>query len=96
MPQFHVPVFTFWNVVFTAIGAAVFWGKWGKTKLKVKYLSDLLDLFPLNPKSRGALEFLIFVALGCVVGIAVVQPSNAAQALTAGFGWTGFVSGHRA
>lgn len=93
--MFHVPDFTFWNVAYTAIGAAVFWGKWGRTKLKAICLSDILNLLDLKPAQRGALEFVIFVALGCLVGIAVVQPTNATQALTAGFGWTGLFSKHR-
>lgn len=95
MLVFSVPDYSVGNVLFTAIGAAVFWGKWGKTRLKAFVLSDLLNAFPLNPKVRGAIELLIFVALGCIVGIAVVQPTSAAQAITAGFGWTGLFAGHR-
>jgi len=90
--MFQAPSFTFWNVVFTAIGAAVFWGKFGRGRLRAYLLSDLLNLFPWNPSWRAAAEFLLFVALGCIVGIAVVQPSNATQALAAGLGWTGFLT----
>ena len=95
MLAFNIPDYSFGRVLFTAIGAAVFWGKWGKTKLKAFVLSDLLNAIPMKPKIRGAIELLIFIALGCAVGIALVQPTNAAQALTAGFGWTGLFAGHR-
>ncbi len=89
---FQIPTFTFWNITFTAIGVAIFWGKWGRTKLKAYILSDMVNLFPMSDKWRAAVEFIIFVTLGCLVGIAVAQPTTAAQALTAGLGWTGFVS----
>lgn len=89
-----MPSFGFWNIVFTAIGAAVFWGKWGRTKLQAYVLSDVLNLLPLETKARSAIEFFIFLILGCLVSIAVVQPHNPTQALTAGFGWTGLFA-HR-
>jgi hypothetical protein len=91
---FQTPSFAFWNVAFTAIGAAVYWGKWGRTKLKAYVLSDLVNLIPVEEKWRFAIEFAIFLIIGSVVGIAVVQPTNATQALTAGFGWTGLFA-HR-
>jgi hypothetical protein len=87
--MFQLPHFGFWNVVFTAIGAAVFWGKWGRTKLKAYVLSDLIALLPVGKKLQCAIEFGVFLILGCLVGIAVVQPTTPTQALTAGFGWTG-------
>ena len=93
--MFQSPQFTFWNVTFTAVGAAVFWGKWGRSRLKAFLLSDILNLFHLKTRERAALEFLIFLTLGCLVGIGIAQPHNAIQALTAGFGWTGFFA-HRA
>jgi hypothetical protein len=92
--MFQVPSFTFWNVAFTAVGVAVFWGKWGRTKLQAYILSDLLNLVPVDDKWRSAIEFLIFLTLGCLVGIGIVQPTTPTQALTAGFGWTGFFT-HR-
>ena len=92
--MFQTPSFAFWNIAFTAIGAAVYWGKWGRTKLKAYVLSDVINLIPMGRKWRAAIEFVIFLTIGCVVGIAVVQPTNATQALTAGFGWTGLFA-HR-
>jgi hypothetical protein len=91
---FQIPSFTFWNVTFTAIGAAVYWGKWGRTKLKAYVLSDIVNLMPLDERWRSAIEFSIFLVIGSIVGIAIVQPTNATQALTAGFGWTGLFA-HR-
>jgi hypothetical protein len=91
---FQIPSFTFWNIVFTAIGVAVFWGKWGRTRLKAYVLSDLVNLIPVGAKQRAAIEFLVFLVLGCLVGIGVVQPTTPAQALTAGLGWTGFFTHH--
>ncbi len=92
--MFEVPSFTFWNVVFTAVGAAVFWGKWGRTRLRAYLLSDLVNLLNIDDEWRSAIEFLIFLTLGCLVGIGVVRPTTPTQALTAGFGWTGFFT-HR-
>lgn len=87
--MFDDPSFTFWNVVYTSIGTAVFWGKWGRKKLKAYYLSDLIERLPLEKRYRQILEFVVFVSIGCVVGVGLVEPRNAVQALTAGFGWTG-------
>lgn len=93
--MFQSPSFGFWNIAFTALGAAVYWGKWGRTKLKAYVLSDFVDLIPVGPKWRSAIEFSIFLVIGSAVGIAVVHPTTATQALTAGFGWTGLFA-HRA
>ncbi len=87
--MFQIPHFGFWNVIFTAVGASVFWGTWGRTKLKPYVLADWIALLPVDVKWQCAIEFTVFIALGCLVGIAVVQPTTATQALTAGFGWTG-------
>jgi hypothetical protein len=87
--MFQAPAFSFWNIAFTAIGASIFWGKWGRTRLRPYVLSDLIGFLTTNERWRGFLEFAVFLILGCIVGIGVVQPSTATQALTAGFGWTG-------
>jgi hypothetical protein len=92
--MFQIPHFGFWNVIFTAIGAAVYWGKAGRTKLRAYYLSDLIAKLPINENARAVLEFLVFVALGSLVGVAVVQPLNPTQAITAGLGWTGLFARH--
>ena len=86
---FEMPEYTLWKVIFTAIGAAVFWGKWGRSKLRAYILSEFVAVLPLTAKWRAAVELLIFLALGSVVGIGFANPGNVTQALTAGFGWTG-------
>src|SRR5947207_14156748 len=88
--MFEPPTFTPWSVLFTATGAAVIWGKMGRTKLKAYYLSGVIRALPLNAKLRSLIEFVVFVILGCLVGIGVAQPVNVRQALTAGFAWTSF------
>jgi len=90
---FQVPHFTFWTVAYTAIGAAVFWGRTGRTKLRVYYLSYLFDMvkFPEGP-IRQVLEFGIFMVFGVLIGIGIANPGTVAQAITAGFAWTGFVA----
>jgi hypothetical protein len=93
--SFYVPDFTIWKVVYTAIGVTVFWGKWGRRKLQPFVLPSLLDVLPLRGKWRAALEFIIFVALGCLVGIGAANPINGVQALTAGFAWTGVFTHHK-
>jgi hypothetical protein len=88
--MFEAPTFTPWSVLFTATGAAVIWGKMGRTKLKAYYLSDIVRALPLNRKLQSLIEFIVFVTLGCLVGIGVAQPVNVRQALTAGIAWTSF------
>jgi hypothetical protein len=92
--MFQSPSFSFWNIVFTAIGVSVFWGKWGRSKLQAYLLHDVVNLLHLSEERRGAIEFLIFLVLGCLVGIGVTQPTTPAQAITAGFGWTGLFAHH--
>lgn len=88
--SFDPPHFTVWNTLYTAIGAAVFWGKNGRTKLKVYYLSNVLDMVGLQDgRLRKLVEFGIFIFLGCLIGIGVTKPGSVPQALTAGFAWTG-------
>jgi hypothetical protein len=85
--------FTFSNVLFTVAGAIVFWArKGGRSELKAYGLSDMVTLLPWNRGIRTILEFVIFIVLGCVVGIGFTEPSNPRQALTAGFGWTSLLA----
>jgi hypothetical protein len=90
---FESPHFTFWNTAYTAIGAAVFWGRSGRTKLRVYYLSHVLDImeFP-EGRLRKCVEFAVFIVLGCLIGIGIANPGTVPQALTAGFAWTGFLA----
>jgi len=92
--MFENPSFTPWGILYTAIGVVVFWGKWGRTELKTYGLSRFVRMF-CKGKPATCIEFLIFVMLGCLVGIGVTSPQNPQQAITAGFGWTGIFT-HRA
>jgi hypothetical protein len=87
--QFEAPEFAAWSVFYTAIGVSVFWAKWGRSRLRPYVLPDVIGLLRLSPQARAALEFLVFLFIGCCVGIAALEPKNAVQAITAGFGWTG-------
>jgi hypothetical protein len=90
---FEVPHFTIWNVLYTATGAAVFWGRNGRSKLKVYYLSHVFDIvkFPEGHLRQGV-EFSVFIILGCLMGIGIAQPGTVPQAITAGMAWTGFLA----
>ncbi len=85
--------FTGSNILFTAAGAAVFWAlKGGRSELKAFGLYDLVALIPVGVRLRRLLEFILFLCLGCIIGIGFTDPSNPRQALTAGFGWTGLLA----
>jgi len=79
------------NLFYTALGAALFYSTWGRKKLKVYFLSDMIDVLHLSPDTQVITEFLIFIFIGCAISIGVVQPQTAPQAFSAGLGWTGLV-----
>jgi hypothetical protein len=90
---FQAPHFTLWTTVYTALGATFFWSRTGRTKLKVYVLSSLFDAFDIpDGKWRHLAEFVIFIVFGCLIGIGIAAPMTVAQAVTAGFAWTGFVA----
>ena len=95
MPEsvpFEIPAFTFSRVFFTAVGATVLWMKWGWTQRRAFALSVLIAPFcKKDSRVFSVLEFLVFIALGCVVGIVLTEPGNARQAIAAGMGWTGLL-----
>lgn len=93
--MFEAPAFTFWTVLYTAIGAAVFWGKQGRTQLKPFIVSDIVRLLVKNETARHIIEFSIFMVFGCLVGVGVATPTNVRQAVTAGMAWTGFLAAPR-
>jgi hypothetical protein len=90
----HEPISSAWLFFYAGLGAIVLWGKLGKDKRKAYVLGDLLDklLPPTWIKTRVTSELLIFVALGSVVAVSLVQPATTAQAVAAGLGWTGLAS----
>lgn len=81
----------FVTIFFTTLGATISYSKWGRKKLRVYYLADVLDVFNLGPRTRVVTELAVFVMIGCAVSIGIVHPQNAAQAFSAGLGWTGLV-----
>src|SRR2546430_2307902 len=92
--MFTAPDFDPWGVTYTAIGAAIFWGKWsefGRKELRTFIFADIVDLLPIpNATVRNAIECTLFIAIGVFVGMGVTEPSNVPQAITAGMSWTGF------
>jgi len=78
-----------WVIAYTAVGAIVYWCKWGPDKLRVYGLSKIVELLPIDNRWKRIIELLAFTVVGCFVGIGVLQPINPQQALTAGFAWTG-------
>lgn len=93
--MFTAPIFEFWAVVYTAAGATVFWGKWGRTRLRPFLLATVMDYFFSSKKLeklRQLIEFLIFISFGVLVGVGLTEPHNVTQALAAGLGWTGLVA----
>jgi hypothetical protein len=90
---FQAPHFTFWTTVYTALGAMFFWTRTGRAKLKVYALSWLFDILKVpDSGKRQVVEFIIFIVFGCLIGIGIANPATVAQAVTAGFAWTGFVA----
>lgn len=83
---------TLYLYIFAGIGAAVLWGKWSRRALQPYLLPAITDYFDLEGRTKALLEFAIFVVIGAIVGVAVVRPTDAAQALVAGCGWTGFLT----
>jgi hypothetical protein len=86
--------FTPTMILFTGLGAAIFWGRNGRKKLKVFVLSDLFDSlqFREDSKFRVISEFVLFVTFGILIGVGAIGPTTIPQALTAGIAWTGMVS----
>jgi hypothetical protein len=91
--MFQSPHFTVWTTVYTALGAMFFWSRTGRTRLKVYVLSWLFDALRVpDCAARQVAEFVLFIVFGCLIGIGIANPTTVAQAVTAGFAWTGFVA----
>ena len=78
----------FWNAAFTAIGAAVLWCREDPKSLKVYYLGDLVDKLPGSATFKYFAQFVVFVSMGTLIGLALTQPINPQQSITAGLAWT--------
>lgn len=92
VPIFSNPLSLGWVIVFTALGVMGFWAKWGRSRLRVAGLSEVLRLVPISEPWQPRVEFATFLVVSCLVGIGVVQPTTVPQCLTAGFAWTGLVA----
>ena len=90
--MFQMPTFELPSMVFTALGAMLVWARLGPEKVRVFALSRLVEGLRISDTAKLLTEFCIFVTLGVVVGVAVVQPTTVTQALAAGMGWTGLLS----
>lgn len=73
----------------TGVGSVILYVRWSATgELHAIGLESVLTKFGLAGRSLSAVELLLFVTLGTVVGYSMTSPVNPAQALAAGFGWT--------
>lgn len=97
--MFDVPEYNSVAMLFTAIGTVLLWSKLGVEKgvegIEVFALSRLISGLGVSGNKKMFAEFAVFVVLGVIVGVAVVQPTNVMQALAAGMGWTGLVAQSR-
>lgn len=90
--MFEPPTYEFWSVLFTGIGAALLWAKMGRERIRTFALSELIGLLKFSDRPATFLEFLVFIALGTLLAVAIVQPTNAMQAFAAGLGWTSLLT----
>lgn len=92
--MFEVPNFSVGGTVFTALGAIVFWAKWGRSKrLEAVMLRPLFEnIFGWSGRLRDGAELVAFVVLGCVLVQALLEPTTATQAFAFGCSWTGIIS----
>ncbi len=85
------PLPTGFIIAYTAAGAVAYWAKWGRDRLRVFYLAEVLDVIPMRRIVRARVEFIMFVVLGCFLGIGLVQPTNMTQSFSAGFAWAAYL-----
>jgi hypothetical protein len=63
-----------------------------RSSRQVYALSDILKQFIRNDNIREKIEPVMFVLLGTVLSIWIIQPTTPAQAFAAGVGWTSLAS----
>lgn len=90
--MFSAPTFELSAVVYTCVGVIILWSRLGYDGRRAYGLSDVIELFGFSTPIRPIVEFFLFVSLGSVLAVVIVQPTNAPQAIAAGLGWTGLVS----
>ena len=78
---------------YSALGAALLWTKSTVTRKKALGFGDLAELiFPNSLKMQYAIQFVAFVILGALVGVAVASPGSPIQAITGGVAWSRIIS----
>lgn len=81
---------------FIGLGTVTYWNKAGRRgRRAVTILAPLTHLISRG-RFRDAIDFLVFVAVGCVVAWYLVRPETAQQGFAAGLGWTGLLSESKA
>lgn len=79
-------------VVSVLIGAILYWNRAGKGgRRSFLLLRSLTQLIP-HRQWREAADMLVFVVIGCIIVLLVVEPSTPQQGFAAGLGWTGLLS----
>ena len=80
-------------IAYSALGTIFLYCKWGRKRIRVYVLSEILDIWTTEQtKSRMAIELTIFVVLGCTLAIGLVGPTTPPQAFAAGLGWTSLLA----
>jgi hypothetical protein len=80
--------------IYAAVGSTILWAKMKANQRAVYGLTDLVAIFVPKewPRVRGTIEILIYLSLGTLITIAVINPGTPAQAFAAGLGWTGLTT----
>lgn len=74
--------------LYASVGIVILWGKMKKNQRGVYALTELISQLVSNAKMRACLELAMFLVIGSIVSIGVIDPSTPAQAFAAGLGWT--------
>ena len=86
----HLPPYKI--VLSVVLGAILYWSRAGKAgRQSVTPLRSLTQLIS-NKRWREAADMMVFVIIGCMVVMRVVEPGTPQQGFAAGLGWTGLLS----
>lgn len=78
--------------IYAAVGATILWAKMRRSKRDIYGLTEITKQYIPNEKVRIIVELAIFLIIGCLVSVGVINPSTPAQAFAAGLGWTGLAT----
>lgn len=74
---------------FCCVGSLVLWMKSKAHVKQANSLGDIVDhLFPSSQRAGALVKFLVFVLFGGFIGVLVVTPVTAVQAMSAGVAWS--------